>query len=410
MVSQSAVPNLSGSCDPDWEEVRQSFVENFQTGAELGASLCVHLEGDIMVDLAAGWADLQRTVPWTADTLSVVFSCTKAAVALCAHLLIDRGEMELHAPVRRYWPEFATNGKDSVTVAMLLDHSAGVPGFREPLKQDAYLDWNYMVRRLEQEAPFWEPGTRQGYHAITFGWTVGELVRRVSGRRLGAFFRSEIGEPLRLDFWIGLPSDEEHRVAAMLPPIPDPTIPVPPIMRNAIEHPESLSALALANQGGATLFPPGPEERCSFDTPAYHAAEIGGAGGISNARGLAGMYRALANRGSGLISEKQIRAMSQVSMSSHSDAITLAPTRYAYGFMKRVDCRYLPGGDASSFLIGDRAFGHPGAGGSLGFADPDCGLSLGYSLNRMGATGPMDPRTQRLVDAVYRCVGVANRD
>ncbi len=405
-MSNFSTPNLSGDCDPAWDGVRQCFEENFRSRGEVGASICVHRDGKTVVDLGAGWADHGRQVPWTRDTLTVVFSATKAAVALCTHILADRGELDLHAPVSRYWPAFARNGKDGVTVAMLLDHSAGVPGFREPLKQGAYLDWDYVIVRLEAEAPFWEPGTRQGYHLLTFGWTVGEVVRRVSGKSLGGFFRSEIAEPLGLDFWIGLPANEESRVAAMLPPVIDPAVALPPVIQYVMDNPESLVAKAFGNHGGMSLFPESPTERAGIDTPPYHAAEIGAAGGIANARSLAQMYKPLANGGNGLISPGQIHRMSRISTASHRDAFTCIPTRYALGYVGRLDNRHLSNGESLSLIIGDRAFGHPGMGGSVGFADPDCRLSFGYNVNQMGMSAITDARAQALIDAAYRCAGV----
>jgi CubicO group peptidase (beta-lactamase class C family) len=405
MPSTADAPNLSGYCRPEWDAVRSCFIENFSSLGEVGASVCIYHGGEKVVDLSGGWTDATRKTPWTPETLTLVFSATKPATALCAHLLADRGEIDLQAPVSHYWSGFAGNGKDKVTVAMLLDHSAGVPGFREPLKTDAYLDWDYMVQRIEAETPFWEPGTRQGYHMMTFGWTVGELVRRVSGKRLGAFFHDEIAVPLGLDFWIGLPSEHSSRVAPMLPPVIDSeNLVLAPVEQYLMENPDSLAGKVFSYHGDIAFFPPSNEERSSLDTPPYHAAEIGGAGGITNARGLAGMYNPLANGGGGLFSQDAIRTMSRISMATHCDAISQIPTRYALGFFGRLDNRHLPGGDNLSLLIGERAFGHTGAGGSLGFADPECGLSFGYNLNQMGRSQINDPRAQALVEAAYGCV------
>ena len=184
---------IRGYCADSLRPVLNTFVENFKSRNELGANLCISVEGETQLDL---WGGLKRSgkqlLPWDEDTISVVFSCTKAATALCAHMLIDQGKMQLHAPVSDYWPEFAQNGKENVTVEMMLNHSVGVPAFREPIKPGGYLDWDYMADRLAKEVPFWSPGTRNGYHMITFGWTIGELVRRVSGDSLGQYFLSLI--------------------------------------------------------------------------------------------------------------------------------------------------------------------------------------------------------------------------
>jgi CubicO group peptidase (beta-lactamase class C family) len=217
---------VSGYCDAKFQAVADCFVANFNERGEVGASVCVRIEGETVVDLWGGSFAADSDKAWDKDTLSIIFSCTKAATALCAHLLIDRGELDLYAPVTRYWPEFGTNGKEDVTVLMMLNHSVGLPAFREPIKEGGYYDWDYMIQRLEEEEPFWQPGTRNGYHMISFGWTVGELVRRVSGRSLGTFFREEIGEPLGLELWIGLPEEQEDRVSPMIPFVPDGTTPV----------------------------------------------------------------------------------------------------------------------------------------------------------------------------------------
>ncbi|MBT7155022.1 MAG: beta-lactamase family protein, partial [Deltaproteobacteria bacterium] len=165
---------ISGSYEPKFEQVLKEFIQNFQQRDEVGASVCIKIEGETVVDLWGGQADPRKNKPWDKDTVSIIFSCTKAAVALCAHMLIDQGKLELNTPVTDYWPEFGKNGKENITVAMMLNHSAGLPAFREPIKKGGFADWDYMVHRLEEEAPFWEPGTRNGYHMISFGWTVGE--------------------------------------------------------------------------------------------------------------------------------------------------------------------------------------------------------------------------------------------
>src|SRR5262249_16385591 len=181
------------------------------------AAVSVVVEGRTVVDLWGGVADTQTKAPWQQDTLCHVWSATKGATSLCAHLLAARGELDLDAPVVTYWPEFGQAGKERITVALLLSHQAGLPAIRERLPQDAFYDWDLMVSALEREAPFWEPGTRNGYHALTFGFLVGEVVRRVSGRSLGTFFHDEVATPLGLDFWIGLPEDQEPRVAPRIP-------------------------------------------------------------------------------------------------------------------------------------------------------------------------------------------------
>jgi CubicO group peptidase (beta-lactamase class C family) len=398
---------IQGLCDPDWTVVLDAFADNFAERDELGASFCVTLEGETKIDVWGGWSDEARTKSWNRDTVSIVFSATKGATALCANMLIDEGKLDLHAPVSRYWPEFAKKGKESATVAMILNHSVGVPGFREPLKDGAFADWEYMIHRLEEEPAFWEPGVRCGYHLLNIGWLAGELVRRVSGKSLGAFFKERVADKLGIDFWIGLPEDMESRVSHIVPykPVHGQEI-ITDFHYGLLNDPESDASKALLNTGNYSpdVFVEA-EGRYAPDTRRAHAAEIGGAGGITNARGLAGLYRPLANGGEGLISADHIIRMSQVSMCATIDPILLMPTRFALGFMKSMDNRHRRLGDIESVIIGDPAFGHVGAGGSLGFADPQCHLSFGYTMNRMGPGILLVDRGQALVDAVYRRLG-----
>ena len=213
MDRQLASGRIEGSCDERFAAVAEQFERNFTQRDEVGASVCVMHEGRTVVDLWGGIADRATGAPWERDTLTVVFSCTKGATALCAHVLASRGELDVDAPVAEYWPEFARNGKEDATVRMLLDHSVGLPAARTRVKPGGCNDWDYMVELLAAEEPEWKPGNRNGYHMINFGWTVGEVVRRVSGRSLGTYFREAIADPLGIDFWIGTPSSLDARIA-----------------------------------------------------------------------------------------------------------------------------------------------------------------------------------------------------
>lgn len=397
---------VAGFCDPRFERVAEEFVSNFQQRGEVGASVCITLEGQTVVDLWGGSAG--PVTPWEKDTLSIVWSATKGATALCAHMLVARGQLDLDEPVTRYWPEFGQAGKEAIPVKMLLNHQAGVPAIREPLPQGAFFDWEMMIKFLEKQQPFWQPGSVHGYHAFTFGWLVGEVVRRVSGRSLGTFFREEVAKPLGLDFWIGLPEEFEQRVSLMIPADPpDPQGPITPFYAAAAD-PASLPALALFNTGGFML--PDAEGIFGFNLRGTRAAEIGAAGGVSNARGLAGLYAPLANGGSlngvTLVGSENLARMSSVSSASALDAVLLAPTRFAAGYVKSVDNRREPScTENDSLLISEGAFGHPGSGGSIGFADPALKMSFGYTMNRMGAGLGLNRRGQSLVDAAYLSLG-----
>lgn len=387
-----------GTADPAFQSVADEFARNFAERGEVGASLCLSVGGETLVDLWGGVADKESGAEWAEDTVSIVFSCTKAAVALCAHILIDRGQLALAAPVADYWPEFAQNGKDGTTVQMMLNHESAVPALREPVRPGGFLDWDYMIGRMEAEEAWWEPGTRNGYHMVNFGWTVGELVRRVSGKSLGDFFRDEVAGPLGADFWIGIPDDFDQPIAPILPFEPDFTKPLAPFTQKLLTEPQSLQSLSFLNTGGW-----GPNDADG------HRAQIGGGGGIANARGQVAMYTPLANGGShngvALVSDDRLAAMERCSVATGVDATLLCPTRFASGFMKSMDNRAYPGGDQLSAVLGDRAFGHVGAGGSIGFADPECQLAFSYTMNQMGGGLMLNDRGQSLVDATYKALG-----
>jgi CubicO group peptidase (beta-lactamase class C family) len=379
---------LAGDYDERFTPVVDAFVANFSERGEVGASLCVVHEGDTVVDVWGGASDPAAGRPWERDTVSIVFSCTKGATALCAHLLADTGRLDLDGPVADVWPEFAVKGKERVTVRMMLDHSAGVPVFRGSVEDGELYDWDRVVARLEAEEPFWEPGTRNGYHMVNFGWTVGELVRRVSGSSLGTYFRDAVADPLELDFWIGLPEEVEPRVAPMLPYVRAAGDPLGDFALAVLSDPASISALSMSNLACLRV-----------NTREAHAAEIGGAGGIGNARSLAGMYRPLSLGGDGLVTASSVERMRRISVATNRDATLLMPTRFAAGFMVSMDNRRVR--NADSVLLGEHAFGHVGAGGSIGFADPAIGIAVGYTMNRMGPGLLLNERGQSLVDAVY---------
>lgn len=387
---------VEGVCDEKFAGVVDAFAENFTSRDEVGANVSITIEGETVVDLWGGRKEREGAA-WEEDTVSIVFSCTKGATALCAHMLVEQGKLDLDAKVADYWPEYACNGKEETTVAMMLDHSAGVPHVRPPVKEGGYNDYDYMVDLVQNEEAFWVPGTRNGYHGVTFAWTVGELVHRASGKRLGQFFADEVAGPLGLDFWIGTPEEIEPRVAPMIPTLPELDAPLSRFTQAVLNDPSSASHLFLMNSGGF-----------NFNSREAHAAEIGSANGITNGRGLAGMYAPLANGGSlkgvDLVGADTLARMGRVAMATHDDATLLIPSRFALGFMKSMDNRALGVPDASA-VLSDAAFGHVGMGGSIGFADPEAAMSFGYNMNRMGVGILLNDRGQSLIDAAYRSLG-----
>lgn len=385
---------VKGTCDPKFAALRSEFERNFEDRGEVGASVCLSVHGETLVDLWGGVADAEAGVDWTEDTTSIVFSCTKAATAICAHILIDQGKLNPDALVAEYWPEFATNGKEQTTVQMMLNHESGVPAFREPIKEGGLIDWDYMISRLEAEEPFWEPGTRNGYHMISFGWTVGELVRRVSGQSLGAFFAEHVAGPTGADFWIGLPEGFDKPIAPILMHTPGPEDMASVFTQKLFTEPASIQSLSILNVGGWTA-----------NQPEAHKAQIGGAGGISNARGQVAMYTPLARNDGSLVSPDRLAAMGRVSTATQEDATLLCRSRFASGFMKSMDNRGVATSPGMSALIGDAAFGHVGAGGSIGFADPECGMAFSYTMNQMGGGLLLNDRGQSLIDAAYTALG-----
>jgi CubicO group peptidase (beta-lactamase class C family) len=393
--------SVQGDCHPRFAAVRDEFERNFHERGEVGAAVCVTLGGDTVVDLWCGFADRQLTRPWQADTLTLVWSCTKGAVALCAHVLVSRGQLDLDAPVAHYWPEFAQHGKDKITTRLLLNHQAGLPAIRHPLQPGELYDWQRITDLLAAERPHWPPGTRQGYHATTFGHLIGEVVRRVSGKEFAAFYRDEIAGPLGLDFHIGLPEADEPRVAPTLRADPAPPGEAPNRFLTAVgADPHGAPALIMKNTGRK----PGDQ-----DTRLAHAAVLPSQGGLASARGLAGLYAPLALggtfRGVRLVDEETLAAMGAVSSASAVDAVLLIGLRFGLGFMKSSDNRRGPAGARDSLVLSEAAFGHAGMGGSLGFADPAARLSFGYAMNKQGRGVMLNERGQSLVDAVYRSLG-----
>ncbi len=381
---------VHGQCDSRFTRVKEAFAENFAQGLEVGASLSLMVDGKMAVDLWGGYADGARARPWERDTIVNVFSTTKGMTAICAHRLVDQGLLDVDAPVARYWPEFAQAGKEDLPVRYLLSHRAGLPALRQFLPPSAGYNWDAFTSALAGTEPWWAPGTMHGYHAITFGHLVGEVIRRLSGVGVGTYFRKEVAEPLGLDFHIGFGPELDSRVAEMMSaPLLD--LPADHPMTKILADPTSMNFKAF-NVSLDSMTTPG-----FMNTREWRAAEIPAANGHGNARALARVYGALARGGEldgvRVLSRAAIAAAA-VEQSYGPDAILLMPSRFGLGFMlDDPELRLTPNATL---------FGHAGLGGSLGFADPEAKIGFGYTMNKMiFSMELLDPRWKPMVDAVY---------
>lgn len=397
MVDLGEAGTVRGTVAEGFEPVLEAFVANFAERGESGAGLCIYRHGQVVVDLHGGWARPRQRVPYDDRTLQLVFSSTKGATALCAHLAAQRGLVDLDAPVAELWPELDGRVRGA-PVRWLLTHQIGLPTIDATLTLDQALAWEPVVDALERQAPYWEPGTAHGYHALTFGWLVGELVRRASGRSIGRFFADEVTGPLGLDFWIGLPPEEHHRVAPLrLARVPTgQRLSADPASLHVwaeMLRPGALGVRALTLNGTFGAFGRGGP----FNTPEVWAAQVPAANGITNAHSLARLYAAMIGPVDGvqLLDAAQQRLASTPQVSG-PDRVLVNDTCFGVGFQ----CQH-PG---FAPLLGPGSFGHSGAGGSLGFAHPDSGTAFGYVMNqlRFGLQG--DDRTARLVTALRTCL------
>ena len=385
---------IFGEVAKGFEPVKAAFERNFTENEEVGAAFALYHKGTKVVDLWGGIADVETGRPWEEDTLQLVFSTTKGVAAICLHLLAQRGDVDLDAPAAEYWPEFKAEGKENVPVRWLTCHRTGLPAFNKRIPLADALDWDKVTTHLAAETPIWEPGTTHGYHAVTYGWLVGEIIRRVTGKTPGKFFADELAGPLGIDFFIGLPESEEARTAKLVQmstltadgPSPEVLETLPQEMRDMIEaftNPDSLTQRAL-NVCDPIM---------DFNSREVHAAEIPAANGIGTARGLAKLYASTVGPGidgTRVLSDATV-ADATTEQSNGPDKVLLVPTRFGSGF-------FLP--SDFSPLYGERSFGHAGAGGSLALADPDAEIGFAYVMNKMQANLSADPRTAGLIDAV----------
>lgn len=380
--------SLSGHVDARFEPVADAFLAGFESGQEVGAAVAVILDGEPVVDLWHGHTDRRRASPWREDTLVCMFSVTKAMAAVCLLQAVERGIVKLDAPVAECWPEFATAGKSAITLRQLLSHRAGLVGFRDPVDRDILYDWDRFTAALAREAPWWEPDQRHGYHARTFGFLVGEVLRRSAGRTLSDWFRTEVAEPLGLDFAIGLENSDLDRCADLLPARmrPGDQQSLPPAAREMMRRFSDLSTPT-----GAAF--QNPSMGAGFmNSREFRQAEIPAANGHGTARAAAAMYAGL----SSLISAETL----EQATTTHSlgpDEVLCSATHFGLGFMLH----------HPETPIGMRpgSFGHAGAGGSMAFHDPDASLSFCFAMNQM-EMGVISGGTSatRCAAAVYDCL------
>jgi len=369
---------IDGHCAPRFARVREAFAENFRSRDEVGAGVAVTLGGEMVIDLWGGHADQARTLPWTKDTLVCMMSVAKAVTAACAAMVVDRGLLDWDQPVARYWPEFSAGGKTDIPVRWILDHRAGLPALTQPMAESAVYDWEMMTSALAAQEPLFEPGTQRAYHSVTLGFLVGELVRRVTGKSIGDFLSEELCRPHGIEYWIGLPADQHHRCAEFFGETRGTLFDQSPT--------GSLMVKAMAQ------VPPG-----DFNTPRFRSAEIPSINGIGTARGVATLFGGLAAGGM-LDGERFVGAEvlgEAATMQWHGTEDLLGHTRrMGLGFALG-----LPGHIGMGPNL--RSFGHTGAGGAIGFADPDIGLGFAYAPNHMFSGKGISPRLQALVDTVY---------
>ncbi len=381
-MSAAAPVPIDGVCDQKFAAVREAFAGNFAQHGEVGAAAALFVGGRKVVDLWGGWADGARTRPWAENTLVNVFSVGKAISATCVLWLVQRGRLDLDSPAARWWPEFGAAGKEAITLRQLMSHRAGLPALSEWLPAGTMYDWDRMAQAFAAQAPWWIPGADHGYHVNSFGYLLGEPVRRAAGMSLGALLRQEIAGPLGADVHIGLPQSEHHRVAEFLYPPrspPEPGAP-PPVLPT---EGDALMRMMTYNN------PPGVSGGAHINTARWRVAEIPSTNGHGNARGVARIYNGLLE---GLI-EADLLAEATREHSSGQDRILERPSRFGLGYQLTQPERPLG--------PNPRAFGHFGAGGSLGFCDPDAGVAFGYVMNHMGPRW-QNPCNGALIEAIYR--------
>ena len=402
MLNKFAEAPIHGAVAPGFEEVEAEFRRNFREQDELGAACAIYHEGEKVVDLWGGYRDLERRLPWQEDTLVLVYSATKGLAGMTVAVAHSRGLLDYDERVSTYWPEFAQNGKEDVTVRQLLSHQAGLSALDEPLDLATIADRDALADVISRQEPAWEPGTRHGYHGISLGWYEGELIRRVDPKRrsIGRFFQEEIAEPLGAEFYIGVPAEvSESRIAEIKAFHPLEMLlhlnTMPPGMVVALMNPRSLTSRSL-NQ----IKDKGIRGPADLNKREFWALEIPAGGGVGLVRGIAKAYGAFASGGEELdVSHEAMEAVTTPAVAPSlgtRDMVLHTDTRFSLGYMKPFP--------AFDFGTSEKAFGTPGLGGSFGYADPDVGVGFAYAPNRLGFYMWNDPREKALRDALIRCL------
>jgi CubicO group peptidase (beta-lactamase class C family) len=394
-LSDQSGANVNGACAPGFEKVRDAFEQNFAERGEIGAAVAVWVDGDLVVNLWGGSADAAGAKPWQQNTLASVFSGSKGLTSTCVHVLADRGEIDLQAPVAMYWPEFGQAGKEDITIATVMGHRSGVIGPRTRMTPEQALDWDGVCRQIAAAEPWWEPGTAQGYHLVTFGFILGEVVRRVTGRTLGQFLRTEIAEPLGIDVHVGLPTVDHDRCAEMVnkPHIRD--------VLDALEaprHPTSLDEHPMAALAVALGFVPDDEVGANA-IGVWRSVEFPSTNAHVSALGMATFYNALAQEK--LLSREHME-LCRVSQGGFDTDMVLGRrvADHGWGLGYMLNQRGVAGPNK-------RIFGHGGSGGSFAFVDLEHRIGYAYVMNLFDATkANADPRSVALSDEVYSALGV----
>lgn len=385
--------DVQGTVDAGYGVVMDVFAANFRDRRDLGAACTAYVGGRKVVDLWGGTADRRSGQAWTADTAAVTFSCTKGLVAICAYLLVQDGRLDLDAPVTRYWPEFGQAGKADIRVRSLLSHRAGLSALDRDLTLDDVVGWDPVIRAIETQAPLWPPETAYEYHAMTYGWLIGEVIRRITGLTPGPFFDRALAGPLGLKAWIGLPDAERGTVAWMEPPLA-----VEPDASTSADPEPSPNDIVLRGNtmGGAFAFP-ADADGVTFNDPRIQGAEIAGANGIATARSLARLYAGCASEIDGP------RLLSRASIDDAIRCLSEGRSRFGpEGPTSRWGSGFQISSPETQPMLGERSFGHAGAGGQLAFGDDRFAVGFAYLSNQMGAPG--DLRARLLSEALASCL------